>query len=120
MAQLVVDGFPDRITEKKIPVVGLHINIACERRSNAAIGVFDLRMIDTKRQLFVFRTLNVQNESKFHIDDCCDASRIFECLGKFTRLRIPLSIGAKGSNSESGFCFGHQSCVAWQVGIIRQ
>lgn len=108
MAELVVEGFPDGVSQEKVPVIGFYIDVAGKRRSDFTVGVLDLGMVDTELQLLVFSTFDVHNETEFDINDGWNVSRVFDGGRQFLRIGIPLRVGAKGSNSKAGRRFSHR------------
>ena len=80
VAEFVCDGFPDRITEIKVPVVGFHIFDPCKWWTTISFGVQDPRMIDAKVNRPVFCALDVNDKTELNIDVCthvcCDFGNV--------------------------------------------
>ena len=71
---------PDGVAEKKAKVVGLHIKLAVERRSNLAIVALERRMFDTEGNLAVTGIADTKDIAKLNIQ------RRFDLRGDFYKV----------------------------------
>ena len=120
VSQFVVDGFPDGVTEIKIPVVCFDVDRSVKGWPPFALVIKNSGMIDAIIHLLILATSNVDNESEFDIHHGrnlgCHLGNFWQC----TCCGFPLRVDAKRSHAYFGFTFCHEFSLVFGLPRIHR
>jgi len=116
--EFVVNGIPDGVSEVEIPVVFFDVNNSIKWGALFTLVVEDAGVINAVIQFLILAASDVDNETKFDVDNRFDFGGHFGDFRQRSRVRFPLCVNAIRSHAYFGFAFCHVISVVCRVLIV--